>query len=58
MERAQKIVDKMLQPHLERYARQKEELDQDRHKYYTTLPEIMVNPLNLSSLSKKINFKL
>lgn len=42
MARAQKVVDKMLRPHIERYERQQEELQRNHHKYYTTLPEIMV----------------
>lgn len=42
MQRAQRIVDRMLRPHIDRYERQQEELDANHHKYYTTLPEIMV----------------
>lgn len=42
MARAQVIVEKMLRPHIERYERQQEELQQNHHKYYTTLPELMV----------------
>lgn len=42
MEWAQKVVDKMLRPHIEKYERQQEELEKNHSKYYTTLPEIMV----------------
>ena len=43
MARAQRIVDKMLRPHIEQYERQQEELERNHHKYYTTLSEIMVS---------------
>lgn len=49
MARTQKIVEKMLRPHIEQYQRQQEELDKNDHKYYTTLPEIMVSQLAVIS---------
>lgn len=45
MARAQKIVDRMLRPYIEQYERQHEEMERNHHKYYTTLPEIMVSSL-------------
>lgn len=42
MIRAEKIIEKMLRPHHERYERIKDELDEYRKKSYTTMQEIMV----------------
>lgn len=54
MARAQKIVDRMLRPYIEQYERQQEEMERNHHKYYTTLPEIMVSSCNVTNQCRKL----
>lgn len=58
MARAQKIVDRMLRPYIEQYERQQEEMERNHHKYYTTLPEIMVSSCNVTYQCRKLQLTI